>query len=104
MAFENSEVQLAESILQNLFPADYKVELNAKTRMFNILSTGTPHILAQEQFTANEWNMLLTILISYPHYVSYETLFASFTSLSLFESFKLIHQAQQSGKGLSGAS
>lgn len=67
MTSQDSQVQIAGSILQNLLSADHKVELNAKTRMFNVLSTKTPHIIAQEQFTTDEWNMLLTLLISYPH-------------------------------------
>jgi hypothetical protein len=93
-----SQEQIAESILQNLLSANHKVELNAKTRMCSVLSTEAPHIIAQEQFTLNEWSMLLALLISYPYYVTYEGLIASFTPLSPSESFNLIHQAQQSGK------
>jgi hypothetical protein len=36
MTFEDSQVQFAESILQNLLSAEHKVELNAKTRMFSL--------------------------------------------------------------------
>ncbi len=98
MIFEDSQVQFAESILQNSLSPDYKVELNAKTRSVSLLSTGTPHIIAQEQFTVIEWSMLLTLLMSYPHYTSYEALLASFTSLSPSDNLNLIHQAQQAGK------
>jgi HAMP domain len=59
---------VAESVLQVLLPASCKLELNAKARMLSLLSTNHPHILAQEQFTKNEWSILLTLLRSYPYY------------------------------------
>ncbi len=42
--------------------------------------------------------MLLTLLMTSPHYTSYEALLASFTSLSPSDNLNLIHQAQQAGK------
>jgi len=93
------DVQLcvAESVLQGLLPASCKLELNAKTRMLSLLSTDHPHILAQEQFTKNEWNVLLTFLSSYPYYAPHEVLLASLTSLSPADCRKRLQEAQQSG-------
>jgi len=90
-------VSTAGVILQSLLPADCKVELNAQTRMLSLLSTETPRILTQQQFARNEWNLLLTLLVSHPHYAPYEALLASLTSLSPAECRKILHKAQQSG-------
>ncbi len=94
---QDLQVQVAESVLQSLLSANCKVELNAKTRMLSLLSTETPHILEQQQFTVNEWNILLILLVSHPHYAPYETLLASLTSLSPSECRKILHKAHQQG-------
>ena len=86
-----------ESVLQVLLPASCKLELNVKTRMLSLLSTNHPHILAQEQFTKNEWSILLTLLSSYPYYAPHEILLASLTSLSPADCRKRLQAAQQSG-------
>ena len=91
------QLSVAESALQSLLPDHCKLELNANHRMLSLLSTNVPHILAQEQFTRNEWSILLTILVSYPYYAPYETLLASLTSLSPSECRKSLQQAQQLG-------
>lgn len=69
-----SSLSAAESVLQSLIPSTYKAELNAHVRMLSLLSTHTPHILAQQQFTKNEWSLLLTLLSFYPYYAPYEVL------------------------------
>ena len=84
-------------MLQSLLPAHCTLELNANHRILSLLSTDAPHILAQEQFTRNEWSILLTILASYPYYAAHETLLASLTSLSPGDCRKSLQQARQLG-------
>ncbi len=94
---QDKHLAIAESNLQSLLPSDYKLEVNAKVRMLSLLNTKAPHILAQQQFTKNEWNVLLTLLSSYPYYASYEALLANLTSLSPADCRKRLQEAQQSG-------
>jgi hypothetical protein len=95
----SKDVQLSmhESVLQNLLTASCKLELNLKARMLSLLNTDPPHIVAQQQFTKNEWCILLTLLTSYPHYAPYETLLASLTLLSPTDCRKRLQEAKQSG-------
>lgn len=51
---QDDRVLIAEKVLQALLGDDCKVDLNAKCRMLILLSTETPCILAQQQFTPNE--------------------------------------------------
>jgi hypothetical protein len=94
---QGAHISIAESVLQALLPSDYKLELNATARMLSLLSTHAPHILAQQQFTRNEWSILLTILASYPYYAPHEILLASLTSLSSIDCHKRLQEAQESG-------
>lgn len=90
-------LSLAESVLQGLLPSAYKLELNATARILSLLNTHAPHILAQQQFTKNQWSILLTLLASYPYYAPYENLLASLTSLSSTDCHKRLQEAQESG-------
>lgn len=94
---QDTLLSVAESILQSLLPSDHKLELNAKARMLSLLNTHAPHILAQQQFTRNEWSIFLTLLASYPYYAPHEVLLASLTSLSPADCRKRLQAAQQSG-------
>ncbi len=58
------QVPIDKSILQNLLPASCKLELNEKTRILNLLSTDSPHILAQQQLTKNEWSIFIDTIPS----------------------------------------
>jgi hypothetical protein len=91
------QISVDESFLQNLLPASYKLEVNEKTRILSLLSTNAPHILAQQQFTMNEWNVFITLLVSYPHYVPHEVLLASITSLSPSDCRKRLQEVEQLG-------
>lgn len=95
MTSQDLRILIAEAVLQSLLPTNCKVELNAETRMLNLLSTETPHILGQQQFTINEWNILLTLLKFHPHYTPYEMLLASITSLTPSDCRKILHDAQE---------
>ncbi len=94
---QDTLLSVAESIVQSLLPSDYKLELNAKARMLSLLNTHAPHILAQQQFTRNEWSLLLTLLASYPYYAPHEVLLASLTSLSPADCRERLQEAQQLG-------
>ena len=94
---QDPHLSIAESVLQGLLPSEYKLELNATARMLSLLSTRAPHILAQQQFTRNEWSILLTLLASYPYYAPHEVLLASLTSLSSLDCHKRLQEAQKSG-------
>lgn len=96
-SYQDPHLSIAESVLQGLLPSDYKLELNTKARMLSLLNTHTPHILAQQQFTKNEWRILLTLLASYPYYAPHEVLLASLTSLSSLDCHKRLQEAQKSG-------
>ncbi len=91
------QVPIDKSILQNLLPASCKLELSEKTRILNLLSTDSPHILAQQQLTKNEWSIFITLLVSYPHYAPHETLLASLTLLSPGDCRKILQEAEQVG-------
>ena len=91
------QVPIDKSLLQNLLPASCKLELNEKTRILNLLSTDPPHILAQQQFTKNEWSILITLLEFYPYYAPHEALLVSVTSLSPTDCHKILQEAEQSG-------
>lgn len=92
------QVPIDKSVLQNLLPAIYKLELNEKTRILNLLSTDSPHVLAQQQLTRNEWSIFITLLVSYPHYAPHELLLASLTLLSPGDCRKLLQEAGQVGQ------
>ena len=87
-----------ESVVQSLFPEGCKLELSADARMLSLLSTDSPHILAQQRFTKNEWFILITLLTSYPHYAPYEILLASLTSLCPTDCRKRLEDAQALGR------
>lgn len=86
------------SILEELVPAGFKLELNQRDRILSLLDTHSPCILAQQQFTRNEWKILLVLLASYPYYASNEALLASISSLSSVDCTRRLQEAQQLGQ------
>lgn len=94
-ALFKDEERSIESILQNLLPAEYKLELNDAVRMVSLLRVSSPSIIAQQQFTKNEWRIFMTLLNSCPHYVPYAALLASITALPLQDCDKRLWEAQQ---------
>src|SRR5213080_971435 len=86
-----------ESVVQSLFPEGCKLELSADARMLSLLSTDSPHILAQQQFTKNEWWILMALFTSHPYYAPYDILLASLTLLSPAYCRRRIHDAQALG-------
>ncbi len=75
-------------------PGSYQLELNADIRVISLLELDNPHILAQQQFTKNEWSLLTTLLVNCPRFVSLDALLASITSLSPAECSRRIQIAQ----------
>ena len=72
--------------LQSILPPRSKLELNEDARtlhLFTIDDVGQPSIIAQSQFSTNEWRVLIPILHAYPGYASYTTLLAALTGVSL---------------------
>ncbi|BCL83221.1 hypothetical protein ccbrp13_56860 [Ktedonobacteria bacterium brp13] len=68
-----------QSSFCNLFPTDIRLEWNVERRVLSLLSTREPHIIAQQQFTKNEWLLLTNLIQSYPHYAPHEMLLAQLT-------------------------
>ena len=86
-----------KNVLQHLLPAGNKLELHAPTRTASVLCTTTLSLLNQQQFTKNEWSVLLTLLSFYPHYAPHEVLLASVTLLSIDDCRQHLHKAQLAG-------
>lgn len=81
----------------DLSPSSYRLELNTNFRIVSVLRLDDPYILAQQQFTRNEWVVFMALLSYYPHYTSYEALLACLTSLSFSNCHKKIQEAQTKG-------
>lgn len=96
-ATEGTKVLLDEAILPDLLPRTHVLELNADIRTVSLLNKDSPHIIAQQRFTKNEWSILMLLFKSYPHYAPYEMLLASVTLLSPDDCRKSIQKAQESG-------
>jgi hypothetical protein len=93
----DGSLPIEETVLQKLFPAGYKLEWNQRIRLLSLLQIDPPHILAQEHFTKNEWNILIALLVSYPQYAPHEILLASVTSLSVDDCRTRLQKARQRG-------
>jgi hypothetical protein len=93
----NGQVFIDNPALRSLLPTSYKLELNGDARILSLLSTDLPCILAQQQFTKNEWSIFIILLVSFPHYAPHEQLLASITSLSPTDCRKRLQEAEQLG-------
>lgn len=51
---QDRHIAIIKHALQSLLPPGYKLELNSKIRILSLLSTDSPTILRQVQFTKNE--------------------------------------------------
>ena len=81
-----------------LLPCDNRLELSEQLRIINLLhTTSYPQIVAQQQFTKNEWSILKILLEYYPNYVSYHILLAGITSLSPTASYERLQDMQKKG-------
>jgi hypothetical protein len=94
---KNGQIFIDNPALHSLLPTSYKLVLNANTRILSLLSTDPPNIYAQLQFTKNEWNIFITLLVSYPHYAPHEQLLASITSLSFTDCLTRLQEADLLG-------
>ena len=66
----------------DLFPKGLQLEWNTERRILSLLDVREPRILAQQQFTRNEWLLLMSLIQCYPHYAPHEMLLAELTLLS----------------------
>lgn len=66
----------------DLFPEGLQLEWNSERRILSLLSVQELRILAQQQFTRNEWLLLMSLIQCYPHYAPHEMLLAELTLLS----------------------
>lgn len=83
--------------LQDLLPANQKFQFNEEMRIVNILLIEPAEILAQLQFSSNEWCVLIILCKCYPDYASYEELLACLTLLSLADCQTKILEAREAG-------
>lgn len=92
------------SKVQIFLPQNQLLIANTSLRILSlILLTADPSqheplpLLAQAQFTAHEWQALISLLESYPHYVSYAELLAAVTGRSLSASVRLLEKRKREG-------
>ena len=69
----------------NLFPADLQLAWNMEDRILSLISVHEPRIIAQQQFTRNEWLLLMSLVEFYPQYAPHEMLLAELTLVSCDE-------------------
>lgn len=82
------------NLLLDCLSTDSRLEVNAEIRMVSLLNAHCPQILAQQQFSRNEWILLMTLLHSYPYYAPYETLLSELTALSHVSCCQRLQEAQ----------
>jgi hypothetical protein len=97
LSSQRNQQSIADALQQRLLAVKCKLELNEDLRLLSLLRIDTPGILAQEQFTRNEWCILRTILTSYPYYAPLELLLSQLTSLTPAECRKRLQEAQRIG-------
>ncbi len=97
--YEDKEAEelLNELDLPNLLPPTHQLVLNSELQIINLLSTDPARLIAQQQFSQNEWNLLLILFRSYPHYAPLELLLAGLTLLSSTECRQRLREAEQIG-------
>lgn len=83
--------------LQDLLPANLRLEWNPEIRMLTLFSIDSPPSFFQQRFTRNEWILLANILHYYPHYAPYELLLAAFTLLSPDDCRRHLREARMLG-------
>ncbi len=81
--------------IRMLIPDDFRIELNEDGRIISLLNVNVAHIVAQQQFTKNEWSILMALIESHPHPATRENLLSRLTSLSPDDCRKTIQEAQE---------
>ncbi len=94
-----SNEQVIQNVLEqlNVHLLDALVRLHPTRKTITLFSKTDLNIIAQQQFTGNEWVIFMGLLTSYPHYASHEALFAAVTSLPLEQCRQELHNAQAKG-------
>ena len=79
----------------DLFPPDLQLEWNTESRILSLLNVREPCIQAQQQFTRNEWLLLMSLIECYPHYTPHEMLLAELTLISYDDWRKRLQKIRQ---------
>lgn len=96
--YPKRDLMLADdSVVHNVPFQTYKLVLYKEIRTLTLLSADVPDVLEQQQFTRNEWNILMAIIESLPYYTPYEVLLSRVTSLSVEDSRKRLQKAEELG-------
>ncbi|HZU70641.1 MAG TPA: hypothetical protein VFA09_25430 [Ktedonobacteraceae bacterium] len=95
-ASPGESVAYCESIYR-LLHKDCSLHVNMETRIASLLHEQPLTILTQQQFTRNEWLLLLVLLHNYPYYAPHEMLLASITCLSVEECRRRLQDARRLG-------
>jgi hypothetical protein len=70
---QRTETKIIHFSLAGLLPPGHKFALNLEARTLALLSDG-PFLIKEQQFSVNEWLVMLPILDAFPHYCPYEVL------------------------------
>ena len=70
---------ISHSSPEGLLPIDQTLVINLETRTISLLSVG-PTLIVEQQLSANEMQLLVPILDSFPHYCPYEVLLSHLTT------------------------
>jgi hypothetical protein len=91
--------QAIQNVLEqlNVHLLDALVRLHPTRKTITLFTKIDFNIIAQQQFTSNEWVIFMSLLTSYPHYASHEALFAAVTSLPLEQCRQELRTAQAKG-------
>ena len=89
-------VALCESMYR-LLQCDFSLHVNTETRIISVLHEQPASILTQQQFTRNEWLLLLVLLHNYPYYAPHEMVLASITTLPIEACRKRLQDARRLG-------
>ncbi len=87
--------------LPSLLPEGYTLAVNLETRTLSLLADG-PVLIEELQLSANEIQMIVPILESFPHYCPYEVLLShmasnTVTTATIEHCHKRLQEAQEQG-------
>lgn len=97
VTLQTQPVASTEITCHRLFHDDFTLHVNMETRIVSLLHKQPPSILTQQQFTRNEWMLLIVLLSTYPYYASHEMLLSSITPLSVDECRKQLQEVRLLG-------
>lgn len=83
--------------LQPILAPSQALIMNGEDRTLQLLTimNERPTVVIQQQFSGNEWRVLIPILRAYPKYASYEVLLTALTNVPLAVSRQRLAEARQ---------